>query len=263
MISNTLWSQIESLQVEIKKHAGLQVPTVSRFEWSPLKNISALAVAQMIDHTLLKPEATEADLQKVCAEAKENSFKAVCVNSSWIQFVAKNLNGTKTLPICVVGFPNGVCDTDTKVFETQRSIQLGACEIDMVIHRGLLRQKDWAQVLADIKAVKQACGSIPLKVILESHLLELEEKIAATLLIRAAGADFAKTCTGFSGGGATAEDVSLMRAIMGPQGGVKASGGVKTWDDAVKMIQSGANRIGTSSGLSLVSGQNSSGPNSY
>ncbi|MBX9766297.1 MAG: deoxyribose-phosphate aldolase [Bdellovibrionales bacterium] len=217
----------------------------------------------MIDHTLLKPEATEKDLQKVCSEAKDCSFKAVCVNSSWIQMVAENLAGTKTLPICVVGFPSGVCDTETKVAETKRCIQLGACEIDMVIHRGWLRQKDWSRVLTDIKAVKRACGAIPLKVILESHLLDIEEKIAATLLARAAGADFAKTCTGFTGGGATAEDVGLMRAIMGPQLGVKASGGVKTWEDAVKMIQAGANRIGTSSGVSIVSKQNSSGPSSY
>jgi deoxyribose-phosphate aldolase len=263
MISPQLWKKINDIQNEIQGGVDLQLPLITPFEWYPPEDLSPKSLARVIDHTLLKPEATEADLKRVCAEAKVYNFKTVCVNSSWIELVSAELKGSTTQPICVVGFPNGVCETSVKVYETEKSILLGAQEIDMVIHLGWLRQKDWQKVLEDLEAVKIASGEAPLKVILETSHLSIEEKIAATLLVRASGADFAKTCSGFAGGGATADDVSLMRAIMGPVGGVKASGGVKTWEDAVTMISAGANRIGTSSGVAIVSKDKSAGPVLY
>ena len=264
MIPNELWSQIHSVLQALAPNVKTPLPKATPFEWRPPQVGSPeSSLATLIDHTLLKPEATSDELKTVCSEAKTHRFKAVCVNTSWIEFVASELRGSPSLPICVVGFPSGVCDTQTKVFETERALARGAKEIDMVIHRGWLRERKWQDVLSDIQAVKRSCGATPLKVILETHLLTLEEKIAGTLLIRTAEADFAKTCTGFTAGGATAEDVSLLRAIMGPQGGVKASGGVKNRADALRMIQAGANRIGTSSGISIISDSQTTSPAGY
>ncbi len=210
-------------------------------------------IARLIDHTLLKPETTRGDIQRICKEAIENRFATVCVNSAHIAEAAALLQGSSTLPISVIGFPLGACTTSTKVFETREAIRLGAREIDMVIPVGALKEENYAYVLNDIYEVVQAARPYPVKVILETSLLDTRQKVAACVLAKEAGAAFVKTSTGFGGGGATVEDIALMRAVVGPILGVKASGGVRTREDAEKMIAAGANRIGTSSGPAIVS----------
>ena len=211
-------------------------------------------LARRIDHTLLKPTATRADIVKVCQEAAEHSFASVCVNTTWIKLVAQLLQGTPVMPICVVGFPLGAASTDSKAFETRRAIADGADEIDMVINIGLLKGGDHDAVFDDIRAVVEAAQGRPVKVILENTMLERDEKVAGCVLSRAAGAAFVKTSTGFGGGGATAEDIALMRAVVGPDMGVKASGGVRSAADAEKMIAAGATRIGASASVAIVTG---------
>lgn len=210
-------------------------------------------LAVFIDHTLLKPESTRGDIQRICIEAREHRFATVCVNSAHIAEVATLLQGSSTLPISVIGFPLGACTTSTKVFETREAIRLGAREIDMVVSVGALKEEDYATVLNDIHEVVEAARPYPVKVILETSLLDTRQKVAACVLSVEAGAAFVKTSTGFGGGGATVEDIRLMRAVVGPTVGVKASGGVRTREDALKMIAAGANRIGTSSGPAIVS----------
>lgn len=211
---------------------------------------------RMIDHTLLKADATPAQVAALCAEAKEHQFAAVCVNSCYVPLVSGQLAGTDVAVCCVVGFPLGAILTAAKVAEARQALEAGAQEIDMVINVGFAKAGEWGLVEADIRAVAEAVHpGAHLKVILETCLLTDEEKVKACLAAKAAGADFVKTSTGFSTGGATAADVALMRKTVGPEMGVKASGGVRTREDALAMIAAGANRIGTSNGVKIISAQ--------
>lgn len=227
----------------------------------------AASLAKFIDHTLLKPEAVDADFDKVCAEAVKYGFYSVCVASSRVAYIAPKLAGTGVKVCSVVGFPHGNMTSAAKAFETREAVKAGADEIDMVINVGWLRGGRLGDFEADIRAVREACGSpapgspapdgsgVVLKVIIETCLLDEAEKIRACELARKAGADFVKTSTGFSTGGATVEDIALMRRVVGPTMGVKASGGIKTWKAAVAMIQAGATRIGAGSSVAIVTDQ--------
>lgn len=210
-------------------------------------------IAAMIDHTLLKPEATVADVERLCSEAKAYGFAAVCINPSLLATAVRALTGTQTLPCTVVGFPLGATTSPTKAFEAGEASATGAREVDMVLAVGAIKQKDYIAALADIRAVVQAAGSsCSVKVILETCLLNDEEKVTACKLAIDAGARFVKTSTGLNSGGATVHDIALMRATVGPHMGVKASGGIRTLADAEALIAAGANRIGTSAGISIV-----------
>jgi deoxyribose-phosphate aldolase len=214
-------------------------------------------LARYIDHTLLKPDATREEVARLCEEAKRYGFATVCVNSAHVALAAELLRGSNTVPIAVVGFPLGAALTSAKAFEAREAIRCGAREIDMVINIGALKSRDYRLVLEDIKGVVDACKAVPVKVILETSQLTTEEKIIASALSKAAGAAFVKTSTGFGGGGATAEDVALMRRVVGEDMGVKASGGVRSSEDAQKMIAAGADRIGASASVAIVTGQKS------
>lgn len=208
--------------------------------------------SKYIDHTLLKPESTKAQIQKIIDEAKEYDFATVMVNPCWISYVKPQLEGTDVLAACVIGFPLGANTKAVKVFETKDALENGADEIDMVLNIGKLKDRDDDYVIDEIKAVKEACGNHCLKVIIETCLLSEEEKIRACKDVVAAGADFVKTSTGFSTHGATVEDVALMKeAVKGSHVKVKAAGGVRCRADFDAMIQAGAERIGTSSGTKL------------
>ncbi|MDF2038673.1 deoxyribose-phosphate aldolase [Cytobacillus oceanisediminis] len=212
-------------------------------------------VAKMIDHTLLKADATKDQIEKICAEAKEYNFASVCVNPAWVKLSSGLLNGTEVKVCTVIGFPLGASTPETKAFETKNAIENGATEVDMVINIGALKGGDNELVERDIRAVVDAAkGKALTKVIIETCLLTEEEKVRACELSVKAGADFVKTSTGFSTGGATAEDIALMRKTVGPEIGVKASGGVRSAEDAQKMIDAGATRIGASSGAAIVNG---------
>ena len=216
-------------------------------------HLDAAALAKRIDHTLLKPEAVDADFDKLCAEAVKYGFFSACVASSRVAYVADKLRGTAVKVCSVVGFPHGNMTSAAKAFETREAIKAGADEIDMVINVGWLRGGRLADVEADIRAVREATGAgILLKVIIETCLLDETEKIQACELSRKAGADFVKTSTGFSSGGATVEDIALMRRVVGPDIGVKASGGIKTWKAAASMLEAGATRIGAGSSVAIV-----------
>lgn len=214
-------------------------------------------IAQFIDHTLLKPEATREEVLKLCEEAKKYGFATVCVNSINVGTAARALHGSSVLAIAVVGFPLGAGLPSAKAFETREAVRCGAKEIDTVINIGALRSKDYALVQKDIEAVVNAAKPWPVKVILETSQLKDDEKIIGCALSKAAGAAFVKTSTGFAQGGATAEDVALMRRIVGDDVGVKASGGVRSTEDAMKMIAAGANRIGASASIAIVTGAKS------
>lgn len=206
-----------------------------------------------IDHTILKPEATREQVKKLCEEARQYHFASVCVNSCHVGLVAELLKGSDVAACCVVGFPLGAMLSSAKAFETTAAIEKGAQEIDMVINIGAAKEGDWALVEEDIRAVtKAAKGKALVKVIIETCLLTDEEKAEACLCAKRAGADYVKTSTGFSTGGATEADVALMRKTVGPDMGVKASGGVRTHEDAEKMLQAGATRLGTSAGVKLM-----------
>lgn len=209
--------------------------------------------ANMFDHTLLKADATKAQVEKICEEAVAYQFASVCVNSYYTKFVAEKLSGSGVMTCTVVGFPLGQMSTKAKAAETKIAVEDGAEEIDMVINVGALKEGSYDVVLEDIKAVKAACGKAHLKVIIETCLLTDEEKVKACELSKEAGADFVKTSTGFSTGGATAEDVTLMRKTVGPELGVKASGGIRDKATAEKMVQAGANRLGTSATIAIIS----------
>lgn len=212
-------------------------------------------VAKMIDHTLLKADATKDQIEKICAEAKEYNFASVCVNPAWVKLSSDLLNGTEVKVCTVIGFPLGASTPETKAYETKNAIENGATEVDMVINIGALKGGDNELVERDIRAVVDAAkGKALTKVIIETCLLAEEEKVRACELSVKAGADFVKTSTGFSTGGATAEDIALMRKTVGPEIGVKASGGVRSAEDAQKMIDAGATRIGASSGAAIVNG---------
>jgi deoxyribose-phosphate aldolase len=217
-------------------------------------------IASFIDHTLLKPEASEADVLKVCAEAAEYRFKSVCVNPIWVKTVTTALKGSGVLACSVVGFPLGATPTDVKSFEARGAVLDGADEVDMVINIAAARAGDKGALVEDIAAVAETvhAGGAILKVIIETALLTDEQKVLACQAAVAAGADFVKTSTGFNGGGATVEDVALMRRTVGPDLGVKASGGVRSLADAQAMIAAGATRIGASSGIAIVKGEQGS-----
>ncbi|MBI2897360.1 MAG: deoxyribose-phosphate aldolase [Deltaproteobacteria bacterium] len=213
-------------------------------------------LAAAIDHTLLKPDATREDLKKLCDEAKRYGFASVCVNSANVRVVKEMLRGSPVMAVAVVGFPLGAMSTQAKAFEAREAVRMGADEIDMVINIGALKSREYAQVEEDIRAVVQASRPHPVKVILETGALSQEEKIIGCALSRAAGAAFVKTSTGFGPGGATVEDVALMRRVVGDEMGVKASGGVRSTEDAEKMMKAGATRIGASASVAIVGGKN-------
>ncbi|MEW8987221.1 MAG: deoxyribose-phosphate aldolase [Bacillus sp. (in: firmicutes)] len=216
-------------------------------------------LARMIDHTLLKANATEAEIVKLAEEAKEYKFASVCVNPTWVKKAAEILKDVEGVEVCtVIGFPLGASTSEVKAFETKNAIENGATEVDMVINIGALKDKQYDLVEQDIKAVVDAAkGKALTKVIIETCLLTDEEKEMACKLSVNAGADFVKTSTGFSTGGATVEDIALMRKTVGPDLGVKASGGVRSLEDAQNMIEAGATRIGASSGVAIVNGLSS------
>ncbi|WP_433743229.1 deoxyribose-phosphate aldolase [Falsibacillus pallidus] len=212
-------------------------------------------IAKMIDHTLLKPEATSAQIEALCLEAKEYGFASVCVNPTWVAKAYEILKDTDVLVCTVIGFPLGASTPETKAFETKNAIENGAKEVDMVINIGALKDGSDDLVEKDIRAVVEAAkGKALTKVIIETCLLTDEEKVRACELSVKAGADYVKTSTGFSTGGSTPEDVALMRKTVGPDVGVKASGGVRSAEDADKVIKAGATRIGASSGVKIVQG---------
>jgi deoxyribose-phosphate aldolase len=212
------------------------------------------AIASMIDHTILKPDATRADVVKICREARQYNFASVCVNPYWVPLVKAELSGSPVKVCTVVGFPLGATSTEAKVAETAAALRAGAQEIDMVINVGALRSGDTDAVKADIQQVvkvSHAAGAI-VKVILETALLDDNQKAVACTLCKLAGADFVKTSTGFAASGATAHDVALMRQVVGPEMGVKASGGIRTLSDFRAMAAAGASRIGASASVKIV-----------
>ena len=207
--------------------------------------------AKLFDHTILKADAGLEAVKKICEEAKEYDFMSVCVNSYYTAYVAQQLKGTDVKVCTVVGFPLGQMSTRAKAAETAIAVEDGAQEIDMVINVGALKDKLYDVVLSDIREVKKACGNALLKVIIETCLLTDEEKVKACELAKEAGADFVKTSTGFSTGGAKAEDVALMRKTVGSDMGVKASGGIRDKETAERMLKAGASRLGTSATIAI------------
>jgi len=218
-------------------------------------------LAGAIDHTLLKPDATAAEIDRLCDEARTHRFASVCVNGTWARRCAEILAGSGVAVCCVVGFPLGASVTEVKAYEARRAIEDGACEIDMVLNVGALKSGDKEFVRRDIAAVAETCHRLgaKLKVILENALLTDAEKVTACQLAVAAGADFVKTSTGFSKGGATVKDVALMRSVVGPALGVKAAGGIRDKKDAAELIAAGATRLGASASVAIVSGAQGAG----
>ena len=215
------------------------------------------SVAKFIDHTLLKPDATPDQIAQLCYEARTYGFASVCVNPTHVKLCSDLLKGTDVKVCTVIGFPLGASAPDVKAFETETALRDGATEIDMVINIGALKGRDYTLAARDIAGVVKlahAAGAL-VKVIIETALLTDEEKVTACLLAKEAGADYVKTSTGFSGGGATVADVTLMRRVVGPEMGVKASGGVKDYADARSMVEAGATRIGASAGVKIVAGE--------
>lgn len=212
---------------------------------------------KLIDHTLLRQDAKQEEILKLCEEAKTYDFMSVCVNTSYVKLAADALKGSDVLVCTTVGFPLGMSTTESKVFETKQAIENGAKEVDMVINVGALKDKRYDYILNEIKAVKEATGDLVLKVIIETALLSDEEIVKASELVVESGADFVKTSTGFSTGGATVEDVKLMKETVQDKIQIKAAGGVRSVEDLNAMVAAGATRIGTSGGVGLVqSGQN-------
>jgi deoxyribose-phosphate aldolase len=219
-----------------------------------MKTLSAVELARYIDHTLLKPEAAAQDIEKLCAEARAHSFCSVCVNGSRVELARHLLEMTEVKVASVVGFPLGATDSDSKRFETEAAIDNGAHEIDVVLNIGRLKDGDDKYVLRELRDVVEAADERPVKVILETCLLTREEKIRACRLVVEAEAKFVKTSTGFSTGGATLDDVKLLRETVGPKFGVKAAGGIRDVQAALAMIEAGATRLGTSSGVAIIKG---------
>lgn len=212
-------------------------------------------IASYIDHTVLKAAATTAEIQKLCQEAEEYNFASVCVNTTQVPLCYNLLKDSEVAVCTVVGFPLGAMASEPKALETKWAVENGADEIDMVINVGAVKDKNWDLVLSDIIAVRNACLGKVLKVIIEACLLTDEEKIKVCELCVEAKVDFVKTSTGFSTGGATVEDVALMRKTVGPDMGVKAAGGIRDRETALKMIEAGANRLGCSAGVQIVRGE--------
>jgi deoxyribose-phosphate aldolase len=218
-------------------------------------------LAHMIDHTLLKPDASQDEIAQLCYEARKYNFASVCVNPAYVKLCSELLEGSHVVVCTVVGFPLGATPPEVKAFETQQAIREGASEVDMVINVGALKSKDYELVERDIASVANAChaGNAILKVIIEAALLTDEEKVAACQLAKVAGADFVKTSTGFGPGGATVEDVALMRRVVGPELGVKAAGGIHSYEEAQQMIAAGASRIGASASVKIIQGSGAPG----
>jgi deoxyribose-phosphate aldolase len=210
---------------------------------------------QLIDHTALKATTTKEQIKVLCEEAAEYKFMSVCVNPTWVKTASDLLKDSEVLVCTVIGFPLGANTPTVKAFETKDAIANGAGEVDMVVNVGAVKDGNWDLVFEDIKAVVDASGDVLVKVIIETCYLTDEEKVKTCELAVKAGADFVKTSTGFGTGGATKEDIALMRKTVGPNIGVKASGGVRTPEDLKNMVEAGATRIGTSSGIKLVSGE--------
>lgn len=213
-------------------------------------------IAKYIDHTVLAAHATHEKIDQICKEALQWHFASVCVNSCWVPLCSRLLDKSDVKVCTVVGFPLGAMATESKAYEAKKAVLDGADEVDMVINVGWLKNHDDDLVQDDIKAVKDACGKKTLKVIIETCLLTEEEKVRACRLAKVSGADYVKTSTGFSTGGAKVEDIKLMRKTVGPELGVKASGGVRTYADAVAMIEAGATRVGASASVAIVEEQN-------
>ena len=232
---------LKSYESAIQKHAEKPKPVRKPIDLAPL-----------IEHTLLKPEITHRDINKLCDEARQFHFRGVCVNPVFVKEALQQLAGTDCSVVTVVGFPLGANLTDTKSEEAKHVIELGAGEIDMVIALGALKEGNYKTVYNDIRAVVESAESIPVKVIIEAGLLNEREKIAACLLAEWAGASFVKTSTGFAGCGATIEDVKLMKAVVGSRIGIKAAGGIRDFQTACAMVESGATRLGCSASVAIV-----------
>lgn len=215
-------------------------------------------LASYIDHTLLKPSATDAEIRDICKQAREFGFASVCVNPCHVALSARELAGSQVMVCTVIGFPLGSTTTQTKVFETREACANGAHEIDMVINIGKLKAGDFQYVAGDIRGVVEAAQGRTVKVIIETSMLTNDEKVAACILSKSAGAHFVKTSTGFGGGGATPEDIALMRKTVGEELGVKASGGVRDCEGAEKLIAAGASRLGASASVAIISGKKGS-----
>ncbi len=220
-------------------------------------------LAKWIDHTLLKPDATKEQIEKICDEAIQYNFASVCINPTWVPLAYRKLRGHSPKVVTVIGFPLGATFPQVKAKETELAIENGADEIDMVLNIGALKSGDYALVEHDIRSVVRAARRHVVKVILETCLLSDEEKVAACTIAMHAGANFVKTSTGFSKGGATVKDVALMRKVVGSKLGVKASGGVRTYEEACKMVEAGATRIGASASVAIVSNGTSSSKDDY
>ncbi|MBR2504502.1 MAG: deoxyribose-phosphate aldolase [Elusimicrobiaceae bacterium] len=212
-------------------------------------------LAKYIDHTLLKPQASQAEIKNLCEQAREYGFFSVCVNPYWVPFCKEQLKGSDVKVCTVIGFPLGANTTEVKVLEAKDALKNGADELDMVVNLGAVKSADWQTVLADIEAVRHAGENFTLKVIIETSVLTEEEKVKLCQLCTQAKADFVKTSTGFTGGGATAQDVKLMKENISADMQVKASGGVRTKEDFDKMVAAGATRIGASAGIKIIEGK--------
>jgi deoxyribose-phosphate aldolase len=226
----------------------------ARFGLQAGTNLYSREIARAIDHTLLKPEATRAQIEQLCAEAREHGFATVCINPTWVPLCSDLLRGSETRVCTVVGFPLGATLPEVKAFEAARVVAEGACEVDMVLNIGALKSGDYRLCERDVEGVVEAShrGGALVKVIIEAALLTDDEKVKACVVSKAAGADFVKTSTGFGPGGATAADVALMRRVVGPDMGVKAAGGVRDLKSAQAMLDAGADRIGASVGVKIV-----------
>ncbi len=242
--------------------SGYDAPADETASQASSDALDVASLAGMIDHTLLKPDATRTQIKNLCAEARQYGFASVCVNPTWVTVCAQELAGSSVKVCTVIGFPLGATPTDVKVFEAEKAITQGATEVDMVINIGALKDGNLDLVEADIQAVAAAAHrhAALTKVIIETVFLTDDEKISACQLAKKAGADFVKTSTGFLGGGANAHDIALMRQTVGPKMGVKASGGVRTYEDAAAMVQAGATRIGASAGIKIIQGPSAKTP---
>ena len=236
---------------------GLDVLTIAHPNTKGLDNVDAIQpkdLARIIDHTYLKPDGDRAQIEKLCAEARQYKFASVCVNTTMVHLASELLKDSGVNVCAVIGFPLGAGTTASKVFEAQEAVRCGAVEVDMVINVGALKSRDYALVEYDIRKVVQGVEGTLVKVIIEACLLTDEEKVIACALAKAAGAHFVKTSTGFSKGGATVEDVALMRRVVGPEMGVKASGGIRDAETAIAMVKAGATRLGVSASVAIVQG---------
>ncbi|RDB27763.1 Deoxyribose-phosphate aldolase [Hypsizygus marmoreus] len=245
--TDEMWAQL--IKEKVSNIQSAFDPTLSK------STFTSAELAQTIDHTLLKPDATTAQIDELCDQAIQYNFKSCCVNGVNIPQVAKRLEGTSTIPCSVIGFPLGAGTTKCKAFEAQQAVLDGAKEIDMVINIGALKSGQYVKVYDDIRSVVDASSGNPVKVILETVFLSDEEKVAASFISAEAGAAFVKTCTGFSGGGASVADVALMKRAVGYKGGivkVKASAGIRSHEKCLEMLRAGADRIGTSSGVAIM-----------